>query len=189
MTTVDPKTVRRSYSAREYYEPNAGRSNLSLLTEALVAKIELDDASPEPTATGVQFIHNGATYSVKANKEVIVCGGVINSPQILELSGIGSPEVLQKAGVEIKVDLPSVGDNLNDHSATGVVLVRSPLIESVSSKRTDVFKGREGRISNSRGSLSQPRNHSASHGGIYPAQSWSFHQLSYDHWLWISSSD
>lgn len=123
MTTVDPKTVRRSYSAREYYEPNAGRSNLSLLTEALVAKIELDDASPEPTATGVQFIHNGATYSVKANKEVIVCGGVINSPQILELSGIGSPEVLQKAGVEIKVDLPSVGDNLNDHSATGVVLV------------------------------------------------------------------
>lgn len=141
LTTVDPKTMRRSYSARDYYEPNAGRPNLTLLTKALVAKIEFENSdSKDATATGVSFSVDGTTYSVKASKEVIVCGGVVNSPQILELSGIGSPSVLQKAGIDVIVDNPGVGENLNDHAATGIaiqvkdeyptaeVLIRSPEI-------------------------------------------------------------
>ncbi|CAO2657246.1 Nn.00g033720.m01.CDS01 [Neocucurbitaria sp. VM-36] len=122
LTTVDPKHNRRSYAAREYYEPNAGRSNLSLLTHALVSKIELEKTEGSARASGVQFVFDGTKHTVKAKKEVIVCGGAINSPQILELSGIGSPAVLEKAGVDVAVDLPGVGENLNDHTATGIVL-------------------------------------------------------------------
>ncbi|KAF2741449.1 alcohol oxidase [Polyplosphaeria fusca] len=119
LTTVDPKTMQRSYSTREYYEPNASRPNLTVLTEALVAKIELEKQnSGDASATGVQFIKNDSTYTVKANKEVIISGGVINSPQILELSGIGAKAVLEKAGVQAIVENPGVGENLNDHTAT-----------------------------------------------------------------------
>jgi choline dehydrogenase len=124
LTTVDPVTMRRSYSAREYYEPNKDRKNLSVLTNALVSKIDLEKSGPaNAKATGVSFIVNGATHHVKANREVIVCGGVVNSPQILELSGIGSNKVLSQVGVDVVVDLPAVGENLTDHTATGVPVV------------------------------------------------------------------
>jgi choline dehydrogenase len=106
LNTVDPKHNRRSYAAREYYEPNADRASDS-----------------NARATGVQFIVDGTTHTVKVSKEVIVCGGSINSPQILELSGIGSSNILQKAGVNVVVENSGVGKNLNDHTATGVVIV------------------------------------------------------------------
>ncbi|ORX92493.1 hypothetical protein BCR34DRAFT_254059 [Clohesyomyces aquaticus] len=122
LTTVDPKTVRRSYSARAYYEPNAERANLSLLTEALVTRVEFEKSgSGNATATGVKVSVNGNEHTIKAKREVIVCGGVVNSPQILELSGIGSADVLRKAGInDIIFDNPNVGENLNDHTATGI---------------------------------------------------------------------
>lgn len=124
LTTVDPVTMRRSYSARAYYEPNKTKSNLSVLTSALVSKVDLEKTeSGNAKATGVTFIVDGATHHVKANREVIVCGGVVNSPQILELSGIGSPSILSKAGIDVVVDLPAVGENLNDHSATAISVV------------------------------------------------------------------
>lgn len=123
LTTVDPQHNRRSYSARAYYEPNASRPNLALQLNALVSKIELEKTDANVVATGVHFIVDGSTHIVKARKEVVVCGGAINSPQILELSGIGSPDVLSKAGVPVIVALPAVGENLNDHSATGISIV------------------------------------------------------------------
>ena len=73
----------------------------------------------------MDFIFDGNTHTVKAKKEVIVCGGSINSPQILELSGIGSSAVLRNAGVETIVENAAVGENLNDHTATALTLVRS----------------------------------------------------------------
>ena len=112
-------------AARDYYEPNANRPNLSLLTNALVSKIQLEKTDGDAKATGVQFIVDGTTSTIKAKKEVIVCGGSVNSPQILELSGIGSSTVLDKAGVETIVELPAVGENLSDHTATAPVLVSS----------------------------------------------------------------
>ncbi|KAF2270953.1 alcohol oxidase [Lojkania enalia] len=119
--TVNPKTMMRSYSARDYYEPNAKKPNLSLLTDALVCKLIFEkSALGDVAATGVQFIHNGRSHVVNVNKEVIICGGVVNSPQILELSGIGSPSILHKAGINVIVDNPNVGENLTDHTATGV---------------------------------------------------------------------
>jgi len=96
---------------------------MTLITYALVSKIELEKTAESVKATGVQFAVDGTTHTMKASKEVIVCGGVVNSPQILELSGIGSSTVLGKAGVEVLVDLPGVGENLSDHTATGLVLV------------------------------------------------------------------
>jgi choline dehydrogenase len=135
LNTVDPKHNRRSYSAREYYEPNANRSNLSLLTNALVSRIEIERSGGDVKATGVQFIVEGTTHTVKANKEVIVCGGSVNSPQILELSGIGSPDILQKAGVEIVVENHGVGENLCDHTATGINLVSSKIPASIGKEK------------------------------------------------------
>ena len=97
---------------------------MSLLTNALVSKVELEGAGSDVKATGVRFIVDGTTHTIKATREVIVCGGSVNSPQILELSGIGCPVVLQKAGVKVLVDLPGVGENLCDHTVTGISLVR-----------------------------------------------------------------
>ncbi|KOS38130.1 hypothetical protein ACN38_g11066 [Penicillium nordicum] len=110
-----PNKGKRSYAARAYYEENrATRPNLKVLCEALVNHVVLDGNK----ATGVSFTHNGVEYQVSARREVIVSGGAIQSPQILELSGIGDPEILKAAGVECKVPNKGVGANVLDHAIT-----------------------------------------------------------------------
>ncbi|SMQ54443.1 unnamed protein product [Zymoseptoria tritici ST99CH_3D7] len=111
-----PHKGKRSYAARTYFEPNAHRPNLHVLTEATVHKIELEGT----TATGVTFSHGGKIFTAHANGEVIVSCGAIQSPQILELSGIGDPDVLKSAGVECKVANPAIGNNLQDHVLSAV---------------------------------------------------------------------
>lgn len=108
---------KRSYAATGYLRPNLHRPNLKVLTEALASKITLDGN----TATGVEFLHDGRKQTVKASKEVILSGGVYNSPQLLELSGIGDPDVLKAAGVECVVENNRVGKNLQDHVLGGMV--------------------------------------------------------------------
>jgi choline dehydrogenase-like flavoprotein len=112
-----PNKGKRSYAARGYFEANEHRPNLKVITESLVSRVILENKR----ATGVEFINNGQKYTVKARREVIVTAGAINSPQILEMSGIGNPEILRAAGVECLVDLPSVGENYQDHTAGGTV--------------------------------------------------------------------
>ncbi|KKK19488.1 hypothetical protein ARAM_002937 [Aspergillus rambellii] len=107
-----PNRGKRSYAARGYYEPNKLRSNLKLLCEAHVNKVVLDGTK----ATGVSFTFQGNEYQISAKREVIISGGTIQSPQILELSGIGDPEVLRAAGVECQVENCGVGANVQDHS-------------------------------------------------------------------------
>lgn len=97
---------KRSYAATGYLRPNLGRPNLKVLTEALASRILLEG----DTARGVEFIHNGKKLQVKASREVILSGGTINSPQLLELSGIGDPEVLKAAGVECLIKNERVGE-------------------------------------------------------------------------------
>ena len=113
--TDDPG--RRSYAASGYLRPNLSRPNLKVLTEALATKVVVDGN----TATGVEFTHGGQKQIVQASKEVILSGGVINSPQLLELSGIGDPEVLEAAGVECKVKNERVGANFQDHVLGGML--------------------------------------------------------------------
>ncbi|KAL5119530.1 hypothetical protein ACEQ8H_002595 [Pleosporales sp. CAS-2024a] len=107
LNTVDPKHVRRSYAARDYYEPASTRSNLSVLTHALVSKVQLEKTGDEVQATGVEFIVESTKHAVKAKKEVIICGGTINSPQILELSGIGY-ELATTNNFGVKDEYPTV---------------------------------------------------------------------------------
>ncbi|KAJ5827629.1 Glucose-methanol-choline oxidoreductase [Penicillium robsamsonii] len=118
-----PNKGKRSYSARGYYEANREtRPNLKVLCEALVNRVVLDGNK----ATGVSLTHDGVEYQVSARREVIVSGGTIKSPQILELSGVGDPEILKAAGVECKVANSGVGANVLDHAITFSVLDVQP---------------------------------------------------------------
>jgi len=112
-----PNKGKRSYAARGYFEANAQRPNLHLLCDALVTNVELNGGR----AVGVNFTHEGRTHNVKAAKEIIVSCGALQTPQILELSGIGDPDVLKAAGVECKVVNKGVGANFQDHALTAVV--------------------------------------------------------------------
>jgi choline dehydrogenase-like flavoprotein len=118
VSRTGPNKGKRSYSGRDYYEPHASRSNLKLLTEARVNKVILD--SNNARATGVIITFNNKDYIISAKREVIISAGTIQSPQILELSGIGDPDILSTAGVECKVENRAIGANVQDHSATVV---------------------------------------------------------------------
>ena len=113
--SVDPDSLTRSYSASGYYLPNASRPNLVLLTEALVNEVLVSEQDGQWTATGVRLQHNEQEYLVSASREVILSAGSVQSPQILELSGLGNPDVLCRAGIPVKVESPSVGEHLQEH--------------------------------------------------------------------------
>ncbi|KAM0718028.1 hypothetical protein Q7P37_006360 [Cladosporium fusiforme] len=113
--TTDPG--RRSYAATGYLLPNISRGNLKVLTGAMATKITLDGDA----ATGIEFNHSGQIHTVQASKEVILSAGVIQSPQLLELSGIGDPEILKAAGVPVKIENKSVGANFQDHVLGGML--------------------------------------------------------------------
>ncbi|RDW64532.1 GMC family oxidoreductase [Aspergillus mulundensis] len=117
-----PNKGKRSYAGREYYEANRSRPNLKLLCEARVNKVLLDGTR----ATGVSVTFQGTEYTIRASREVIVCGGTIQSPQILELSGIGDPDVLDAAGVNCLIENRGVGANVQDHSLTVIIWSMQP---------------------------------------------------------------
>ena len=110
-------TVRdgtRCSTNKAFLRPVRHRSNLHISTNSYVLKILIDSSTK--VAYGVQFEKNGKIYNVNANKEVILSGGSIGSPQILMLSGVGPAAHLQSLGINVIADLP-VGDNLQDHVA------------------------------------------------------------------------
>ncbi|KAJ7493606.1 alcohol oxidase [Mycena latifolia] len=109
---VDPATGQRMYAANSYYTPNAQRRNLVLLTGAQATKIVFDVNN---TATGVQYIVDGTTYTTHVKKELILAAGSLKTPQLLELSGVGSKDLLNQLEIPCVLDLPSVGENLLDH--------------------------------------------------------------------------
>jgi choline dehydrogenase-like flavoprotein len=111
---------KRSYAVN--YLEASQHGNLKVLCEANVNNIILTGNK----ATGANFTTGGQEYSVRAKKEIIVCGGVVKSPQILELSGIGDPEVLRQAGIECKVENKAIGANLQDHVATLLIVDVKP---------------------------------------------------------------
>lgn len=109
----------RSSAARGYLRPVASRNNLSIHTDLHVLRVNMTGEGSQRTASGVECRRgNGQTVSVKARKEVILSAGVIGTPRLLELSGIGDPDVLDNAGVRTQVALSGVGKNLQDHYVT-----------------------------------------------------------------------
>ncbi|KAJ5230320.1 hypothetical protein N7489_011028 [Penicillium chrysogenum] len=118
--SVDVKTGRRGYAAA-YYSPDvAARPNLRLLAETMVERIIFSQQEGDVIATGVQIKTQDGPHEIKAKKEVILCAGSLNSPQLLELSGIGRADLLQTHGIPVIVDNPAVGENLQDHSITSI---------------------------------------------------------------------
>lgn len=99
------------------------RLNISLLTETLVERILFtsdDGSNGRPTATGVQLSGVGGKKVVSARREVILSAGSLQSPQLLEISGIGDAKLLQKHGIPVVVDLPGVGENMQDHCISSI---------------------------------------------------------------------
>ena len=101
---------RRLSSARAYLHPAMKRKNLTVKTRAMVTKVIFDGNR----ATGVEVIIKGKKQIISA-REIILCGGAINTPQILQLSGIGNATELSSMGIRVIADLPGVGENLQDH--------------------------------------------------------------------------
>lgn len=116
LNSVDPRGSTRSYSATAYYHPNSSRPNLRLLTGAEVKEILISRQDKDWIAKGVRFTHSGRDdFKAYAAREVIISAGSVQSPQLLERSGIGGATVLSRAGILTKVDNQNVGENLQDH--------------------------------------------------------------------------
>lgn len=103
---------RRSPATR-YLAQARKRSNLTIRTGAHVVGLRFDGSR----CAGVRYRQGGREHDASCSREVILCAGVIQSPQILELSGVGQPEVLRSAGIPVVLDLPGVGENFSDHYA------------------------------------------------------------------------
>lgn len=102
---------RRCSTASAYLRPAMKRPNLTVLTAAAASRIAFEGTR----ATGVTINHRGTERTVGARREVLLAGGVINTPQLLMLSGIGAAEELAAHGLQTRVNLPAVGKNLQDH--------------------------------------------------------------------------
>jgi choline dehydrogenase len=121
-TQVTIANGRRMSAAYAYLDPIAGRANLSVQTGAAAERLTFDGKR----CTGVTYRVGGQSRTAEARGEVILCGGAINSPQLLELSGIGRPEVLAEHGIEVRHELAGVGENLRDHVAPRMVYNVTP---------------------------------------------------------------
>ncbi len=102
---------KRWSTARAYLRPAQKRSNLEVHSRTLVTRILFEGRR----AAGVQYVRNGKLETVRTNGEVLLCGGAINSPHMLQLSGIGNADALTALGIPVIQHLPGVGENLQDH--------------------------------------------------------------------------
>ena len=107
---------QRCSSAHAYLHPVLNRTNLKVITGALALRVVLNSGRVQ----GVEFTANGSTQTINAGSEVILCGGAINSPSLLQHSGVGDPDHLKPLGIKVVHDLKGVGQNLQDHPAMTV---------------------------------------------------------------------
>ncbi|THH12964.1 hypothetical protein EW146_g7214 [Bondarzewia mesenterica] len=128
--SVDPATGLRSTATSAYLAPILSRENLLVLTGAQVTKVGFtQEEGGELTADCVHFVASeGNQWSgyVKAEKEIILAAGPLKTPQILELSGVGNKKLLQSLGIETVIDLPGVGENLQDPTLTASDFIAKP---------------------------------------------------------------
>ncbi|CDU25119.1 related to Glucose oxidase [Sporisorium scitamineum] len=147
-SNINPTNWTRSFSRTAYLDPVTYRTNLDVLTGHLVTKVTFNSTSGSQgaVASGVEFSASDGAHSqpVYARKEVILCGGAVNDPQILQLSGIADANLLSGLGIQQVVDLPGVGYHLQDHLSTGVVFSPSssasmPPTSVTGNKATDSY--------------------------------------------------
>ena len=113
--TIDPRG-RRSSTSRAYLHPIRDRTNLRVEIGARSQRILIESGR----AVGVEYVRDGQVQTVRVTREVIVCAGAYNSPQLLMLSGIGPADELRRHGIAPVVDLPGVGRNLSEHARVPV---------------------------------------------------------------------
>jgi choline dehydrogenase len=111
---------RRWSTAMAYLRPALQRDNLRLMTGVLTTRILFEGSREMPQAVGVEALVDGQPTQMRARREVILCGGAINSPQLLQLSGIGDPALLDPLGIPVVAARRGVGENLQDHLETYV---------------------------------------------------------------------
>jgi choline dehydrogenase len=117
-STINPTNWTRSYARSAYIDSLPPRGNLQVLPNSTVTKILFSNNTRNGlTASAIEYASSPTStrYTVDVVKEVILAGGAIGSPTILMYSGIGPRNVLQTAGVQVEVDLPGVGQHLQDH--------------------------------------------------------------------------
>lgn len=121
-TMVSEHRGARASTADAYLRPAKGRRNLRVTTGAHVRRITFTAAEEdgEPRATGAYVDIDGITRHVRARREIVLSGGAVNTPQVLMLSGIGPAAHLAEHGIEVVVDAPDVGANLQDHLVAGL---------------------------------------------------------------------
>ena len=124
---------RRESAATAYLHPALRRKNLTVTVRAHVARVVLEGMR----AVGVEYIEDSQRRLARAEREVIVSAGAINSPQILMLSGIGDPQALAAHGITVKAALPGVGRNLQDHAAALLIYSRADQSPPVRNMRAD----------------------------------------------------
>ena len=115
---VTQRAGMRCSAAVAYLHPVLGRPNLTVETNATVAAVLFEGTR----AVGVAYLKDGERHEARANREVVLSGGAINSPQLLLLSGVGPADALRALGIGVVADLPGVGGNLQDHPAVGVCI-------------------------------------------------------------------
>ncbi|KAL2811763.1 hypothetical protein BJX63DRAFT_433113 [Aspergillus granulosus] len=132
LSTIDRTGERpvRCNAVAGYLKLMEDRPNVKILTNALACRLilseEVEGSFEPPTARGLVFSCQNHMHRVLAKKEVILSCGSIKSPQLLELSGIGDPAILEAVGIECRVPLPSVGRNLQEHPMTSVTYELTP---------------------------------------------------------------
>jgi len=108
----------RASAAAAFLHPALKRQNLTLVTGALVSRVEIEHGR----ATGVTWKEKGQNHSARARREVILCAGALQTPQLLQLSGIGPEALLKEHGIPIAAISPEVGENLQDHYQIRLIL-------------------------------------------------------------------
>ena len=121
------KNGQRCSAAVAYLHPAMGRANLKVETRALATRVVFEGKH----AVGVEILQNGQRRTLRAAREVILAGGAVNSPQLLQLSGIGPGELLQKHGIAVVQELRGVGENLQDHYVIAMQYRLKPNVVSV----------------------------------------------------------
>ncbi|CAE6510948.1 unnamed protein product [Rhizoctonia solani] len=179
-TAVNRTTGTRSYAANTYFAYNSARANFVVLTGAQATKIEFKDSTTRKPngkliATGVSFVYNSTMYTVKVKKEVILSAGTFQTPQLLELSGIGNTTILRQNGITPLVELPGVGENLQDHLLVPTTYELKPGMTTL-----DILRN------NASYAEAAQAQYAATHDGIY---SYSTSTLSFINLDYIATSD
>ena len=161
-TQLSQRRGWRASAARAYLTPARSRSNLTLQKHAFVTRVVLD----KDRATGVEYQLDGKDYTATVRGEVLLCAGALSSPKILMLSGIGPAKELQVHGVDVKVDSPGVGQNLQEHIYAMVLCtVNVPSLNMETTPKNMVKHGLDFAI-RGRGAAATPAAHAIAFGQL-----------------------